>query len=420
MCASKLIVYTRHSYIFGLLPSSFSHNVTKENEMLLKGIIYEDVTSLKMLKVFLDTPEGDIHNEIENFIKDKEQRLFVLIANMQEITIKMVNFMRTVIEQKEISSAYDVVNHKVFVFLLHFPRIQFFNRCYPALFLSGWDHFYLDSLSTDISVDLTPMIHRSVVNIQQCLEIALDDCNSDLFLDLQPLLKVSIPIISSRVIVGSSGKEYNTTLSVSNRQEQLQKIFFKSENLDQDAFSCTSIGNAICSLFRWYWNKKMVNQFLENAANFAYCHQSTLSLASYIQTRIKALFNEFIIYVLWKINENCNMDTLFAHQMSEMVQNAFAGVIKMISNKLESLNILSCCSLPPPENKGFQFPFFAMTYHHLEELIDSCHKVVNEKAECNKARALVEKQIYEEMNKKLRKLIEVRFLISYYVIMSSK
>lgn len=424
MCPSKIIVYTRQSYLFGRLPSNFPQSVTKANELLVKDIIYDELDSLKMLKVSPDTPEGEISREVANFINNRGQKIFVLIANMQDLTVEMINYLRIVIEQKEDKS------RKLFVLLLHFPQFQFFNRCYPALFLTGWDHFYLDSLTTDIKAEGIPKPLRNVVDIKQCFCIALKIATSDevLSLDLEPLLEVAIPVISSRVIVGSSGKKYNKTLSVSERQELLRQIFIQPQ--DQcNQLVCTPIGKASCTLFHRYWDNKNVVKFLQDAANFTFHHQSTLSITSYIQTRIKALFFEFIIYVLWMINQDCNLDTLFSFQETSsaiLVQKAFADVIKTVPGRLQSLKTLPyiCRSLHPPENKNCLFPFFTMTYHFMEELIDGCHEIINKKNSFKKLKStaslspkatkeILENEMFEEMKKKLNHIINVSFCINY-------
>ena len=415
MIATKLIVYTRQSYLFGMLPSIFSHtdNLQESMKLLLKNVIFEDLESLKMLKVLLDTPEGEISKEIASFIDNGRQKVFVFIANMQDLTAKMVNYLRIVIEQKENRSLF---HNKMFV-LLHFPQVQFFNRCYPALFLNGWDHFYLDSLTTDIKMEGIPEPLRNVVDIKQCFRIALgiSDSNDALSLHLEPLLEVAIPVISSRVITGSSQGEYNKTIKVSARQLQLRKIFFINNN-------CTPIGEAFCSLFHKYWDNKTVIKFLKDAANFTFRHQSTLSITSYIQTRIKALFFEFVVYVLWMINQDCNLDTLLSMNLAESfekVQNLFSSVIKTMFKKLQSLKSLPyiCRSLCPPENKNFQFPFFSMAYLYVEELIDVCHEIVNKRKRDPTAsfspkatKEILEREMFEEMKKKLQKLLDVSSL----------
>ena len=378
MIATKLIVYTRQSYLFGMLPSAFSHtdNLQESMKLLLKNVIFEDLESLKMLKVSLDTPESEISKEIASFIDNGKQKVFVLIANMQDLTAKMVSYLRFVIEQKENRSLFD---DKMFVLLLHF-QVQIFKYCCSALFLKGWDHFYLDSLTTDIKMEGIPEPLRNVVDIKQCFRIALriSDSNDTLCLHLEPLLEVAIPVISSRVITGSSQGEYNKTLKVSARQLQLRKIFFINNN-------CAPIGEAFCTLFHKYWDNKTVIKFLKDAANFTFCHQSTLSITSYIQKKIKALFFEFVVYVLWMINQDCNLDTLLSMNLAESfekVQNLFSSVIKTMFKKLQSLKSLPyiCRSLRPPENKKFQFPFFSMAYLYVEELIDVCHEIVNKRS----------------------------------------
>ena len=54
------------------------------------------------------------------------------------------------IEEAELhSSSNGTANTKVFVVLIHFPPARLLTKepCYPALFLQGWDHFYLDTIA---------------------------------------------------------------------------------------------------------------------------------------------------------------------------------------------------------------------------------------------------------------------------------
>lgn len=394
----------------------------------MKNVIYDDLESLKILKVTPDTPEGEIEKHVADFMNDASRNIFLLTANMQDVTVKMINYLRIVVEQQENvveqQENRSIHDDKLVVIVLHFPQAQFFDQCYPALFLTGWDHFYLDSLTTDIKVEgvLKPL--RNVVDIKQCFRIALRMATSSdmvVSIDLEPLLEEAIPVISSRVIVGSSGREYNGTLSISARQDQLKKLFIeeKLERNDQ-LTSCTPIGKAFCSLFHQYWDNKTVTVFLKDAARFTFSHQSTLSITSYIQTRIKALFFEFIVYVLWKINEDCNLDTVFSMDIpTEVLQKLFADVINTLFPNLPSLYALSICrNLPPPEDKGFKFPFFNMTFHDMEELLDGCQEIVNKRNSsktfdlttsysARTTKDILEKDMFKEMKEKLEQIVEV-------------
>ena len=57
----------------------------------------------------------------------------------------MVNHLKVMIEEAEAQTLTTSTN-KLFVLLLHFPLAMFFDACYPALFLRGWNYYYLDSI----------------------------------------------------------------------------------------------------------------------------------------------------------------------------------------------------------------------------------------------------------------------------------
>ena len=401
--------------MFGVLPSLFPSS-TERHELLLKNIISDDLESLRILKVSPDMSEGEIEKHVATSMNDTSCSLFLLTANMQDVTVKMINYLRIVIEQHENQSFHD---DRLIVIVLHFPQAQFFDRCYPALFLTGWDHYYLDSLTTDIKVEGIPKPLRNVVDIQECFRIALrmDTTNSTINIDLEPLLEEAIPVVSSRVIVGASGRQYNKVMSISARQEQLKKLFFNEDDLSS---TCTPIGKAFCSLFHKYWDNRAVTKFLKDAARFTFSHQSTLSITSYIQTRIKALFFEFVLFLLWKINKNCNLDTIFSIDIATTVlQEIFADAILTLFPELPSLHSLSIFhNLSPPEDKDFHFPFFSNAYQGMEELVDGCQEIVN-KSITSKAsdptisfsvkatKDVLEKNMHEEMKKKLHQIVKV-------------
>ena len=402
LCASKLLVYTCHSHLFGLIPSIFpSTNVKEDSKHFLRSIVTDDLNSLVIFKVSSDISEGKIERHIENFMNDKNKSLLLLIANMKEITVKMVNYLRVLIEQHE--NLLPSNEHKLVLIVLQLPR--FFSHCYPVLFLNGWDHFYLDSLTTDIQVPGIPKALQNVVDIRQCFRTALGILseNDTFSLNLQPFLEQAIPVISSRVIVGSSGSWYNTPMSVSTRQAQLKHLFIKD-----DTGTCTSIGEAICHLFQKYWDSKAITKFLQSASHFTFCNLSTLSITNYIQTKIKALFFEFVVYILWKINEDCNLDT-YLPQYDEL----FTGVINNLFSKLPTLSSLSfvCQNLATPTNKGFKLPFFGMLYHYLEEVFDECQEIVSKTVNNKATKAAFEESIFKEMKKKLHQILEVSNII---------
>ena len=427
LCATKVLVYTRQSHLFGYLPSNYPSEGIKDDTLaLLKSIVYDDLRGLKIYKITPDTPEKDIQRHIQGFVERKDHDVFLILANMQDVTLKMINHLRILVEQKENESLGD---GKLFVFLLQFPQGQhLFTHCYPALFLNGWDHFYLDSLTTDVSVPGLPKPLQNVVDIRQCFRVALciPNTNVSVTLSLEPLLKEAIPIISPRVVVGLSDKAYNKPLSISKRQSRIKELLMKDVVEQEDELSlCTPVGKALCSLFTQYWDNVAVTKFLQDAAHFTFRHQSTLSITSYIQTKIKALFFEFIVYMLWKINEDCNLDCYYLNSScTNSVEKLFGDITRNLFFKAPSLYSLprACRSLPPPENKGFEFPFFSIVYHYLEEMLDGCQEIVNKttspaplnphsSVSSKEIKLIEEKELFEVMKKKLQHVIDVSHIV---------
>ena len=421
LCAKKVLVYTQQSHLFGFLPSSYPSKGMKEDTLaLLKSIVYDDLRVLKIYKITPDTLHGEIEGQVQMFKENMDHSIFLIIANMQDVTLKMINHLRILVEQKENEL---LETDKLIVFLLQFPQgQQLFTRCYPALFLNGWDHFYLDSLTTDVSVHGLPRPLQNVVDIRQCFHVALCIASADdsVSLSLEPLLKEAIPVISPRVIVGSTNKIYNKSMSIKERQKLLKKLLLKDTLEQEEQWECTYLGKAFCFLFTQYWDNMTVTKFLQAAASFSFRHQSTLSITSYIQTRIKALFFEFVVYMLWKINEDCNLDCYeFSDSSSTIIVEEFFGSITK-SLLVPSLSFLphACRALPPPENKGFKFPFFGMVHHYLEEILDCSQEIVNKEISSevfnpqssirSKAtKQFEEKELFEVMKEKLQQVVDV-------------
>ena len=70
-----------------------------------------------------------------------------------------VNHLRVMIEEAETLAV--PMSCKLFVLLLHFPPVMFFDACYPSLFLRGWSHYYLDSIGRSSSA------HHGTLDIEE-------------------------------------------------------------------------------------------------------------------------------------------------------------------------------------------------------------------------------------------------------------
>lgn len=409
LCATKILCYTRQSPLISNIPLLYpSTMVTEHKKLFLEDIICNDLDSLMLIKVTPVMLEGELERIIQQFMKSINYKVMLIIANMHDITTKMVNHLRILVEQNE-----PIDNGKLVVFLLHFPPATFFSTCYPALFLSGWDHFYLDAISTKLDLpEGLPQALSNIVDIkrcfQKCLHVSENTTDNAFSLRLQPLFKEAIPVISPRINIGDSntsmGWLYNSKMPVAHRQVLLRKLFE------------TEIGKSFVHLFCHYWDETTMAEFLEDASRFVFQQQSTLSITSYVQTKIKTLFFEFLIYMLHQINEDCNLDTMGQilnenWKCNNSVEMLFCCVIRTFTTRLSNLVAVSLNNpICAPRNTGFQFPFFRMIHHTLEEIVDGCREETNVRSTAISSRSTlqtVENSMFKAMKKKLEKLHEV-------------
>ena len=401
VCGNKLLCYTRDAHVFHSFPSVYpSSATTNENENTLRTLVLDDVSKLKLLKLSRHLLEEELEENIAQFLENQDHTVFVFDANMHHVTLRMINHIRILLEQQENAT---ISREKLFVILLHFPPSLMFNYCYPVLFLNGWDHFYLDCVTTSVYGQCAPNSSH-LVDIKCCFKTCLGIQSPEDAVTMQlPLLDEAVSVISSRIVVACiPGMNYNVPMKITRRQDVLRQILHD-----------TRVGKSLCMLFSKYWSEDAIRKFLMDASQFAFNQLSTLSITSYVQTRIKALFFEFLVYMLHKLNEDCNMDILFDncicianngdYRINAAVEQVFSAVIA--SSKLPNFSFFNQTQniFPPPHKSGYSFPFFTIMYHLLEDLVDAAQQVV--KGHRNSGN--LEKQLYEAMKGELKTAMEV-------------
>ena len=281
---------------------------------------------------------------------------------MQETSRQVVNHLRIMIEEAEMLSTQQA---KLFVILLHFPPAQFFEPCYPSLFLKGWDHFYLDTVANSACqgmVDIQDLFR------QCCLHKKLPESDS-MMLALKEIMPEAIHVLSSRVYFGSSQKSsFNRPMNGSERSKVLGELFKKG------------VDQVLCERFRSYWTPAVMTEYLERAATFTRNHESTLNITDTVQTMFKNLFFDFLVYMLSRMNEEFNIDILFDSDCTPAVQKLFLDILQVLPlPKLSQLQILST-SLPVSTPDNFpRFPFFKTICDVMEEIVKQSHEYVNER-----------------------------------------
>ena len=300
----------------------------------------------------------------------------LLVVNMQETPRQVVNHLRIMIEEAELFSTQHT---KLFVMLLHFPPAQFFDHCYPSLFLKGWDHYYLDTVAHSAG--------KGVIDIQNwlwrcCFPKEASEDHS-LVVALKDILPEAIPVLYSRVFFGSNKQgSFNKPMNGFQRSKALEELLFRK-----------GVGQILCEKFCSYWKPAVMTKYLERAAIFTKDNESTLNITDSIQIVFKGLFFDFLVYMLSQINDGCNIDVLFNSDCKDSdskdsdrkdsditlaVQGLFLDILQTFSlPKLSQLQFLSTSLLPPTNVHSPKFPFFKVVCEAVEGIVKQSHDKTN-------------------------------------------
>ena len=320
---------------------------------------------MTMCKISSIPSQSSIQKLLRSFIRSPTSQVLLLIANMQEASSSMVNHLRIMIEEVENLSTYQ---SKFFVLLIHFPPANFFDSCYPSLFLRGWDHYYLDTIAhTDRG--------QGVVDIGDwffhcCFpQEASSNEEDSLMQSLEGILPEAIPILLSRVYFGKTGGSFNHNMNGSERSKALNELLFQK-----------GIGQVLCKKFRSYWKPAVMEDYLERAALFAKNRESTLSITDSIQTMFKTLFFDFLVYIISRINEDFNLDVLFGDDCTPHTQRLFLDILHVFPcPRLPELKARSNSLLTlQPLKYAPRFPFFSLIATTVDKLVDEGSKDANE------------------------------------------
>ena len=306
---------------------------------------------------------------LRTFVHSETAEVLLLVVNMQEISQQVMNHIRIMIEEEEALLLKEDRKQKLFLLLLHFPPAKFSSACYPSLFLRGWDHCYLDTVA-----------HSAIPGVIDIHSWFWDSCfppdnlpppeYDPLIIALREILKEAIPILASRVFFGLvPNGHFNATMSGSKRTKILNTLLFEK-----------GVGEVLCERFRSYWKPSVMSEYLEKAVAATRSHNSTLNITDSIHTTFKSLFFDFLVYMISRINEDCNIDVLFLPTCTPAVQTLFHDIVRLfrIPRQLSELKMRSS-HLQVGKKMSYlpQFPFFKAVSGEIERLVEESREEAN-------------------------------------------
>ena len=114
---NKNIIYTFSNIFDSLLP-----NLEKNNDIYLETLKFGKLqkSNIKMILISSINCENELENMLDNFYENKNEKIFILKMNIDEIEI--IDYLRNFIEEKE-KNYKENQNKKAFIFIIYLKRI---------------------------------------------------------------------------------------------------------------------------------------------------------------------------------------------------------------------------------------------------------------------------------------------------------
>ena len=164
------------------------------------------------------------------------------------------------------------------------------------------------------------------------------------------LLVDVIPVLASHVSYGTrSCGPFTRNMKATERCNKLKELLIDK-----------GVGKILCKFFRNYWRPRVMVEHLERAATFTQSQNSSLNIKDAIQAMFQSTFTDFMVVMVARINNNRNLDVLFAPDCNPVIESLFLSLLETLPcPKLSQLKILAA-SLTQPQPQEYQpvFPFF--------------------------------------------------------------
>ena len=364
----------------------------------LEKAVFRDVNQLVVMKLSLSTSQRNMREILKKFSLSPNDRVLLLTVNALEISHDAINHLRILIDEAETLS---LGKKKLFVLLLHFSDVVFGRLSYPSLFLEGWDHHYINFVSTAHP--------ENIVDTKQWFKHSIFPQPGNLLSSEENMLEVVnnlFPILTSRVGFTAPTAERSS--------DMLKKLLFNNDS---------HVGKALCRRFLGYWTPQTTAEYLHQAAYSIQKSDSTLWLSDTLQKMFKSKFFDYLIYMVSKIHADCNILHLTELNHLDTMMKLFVDIILTYPcPKLSQLKLNSMLgSIPSTVFCEHKFPFFGLLSKLVDDEIDHCKELGNlfgpAKAEDDhdeihhpsKEGNIMEFQLVDEAQKRLCQVVEVSF-----------
>ena len=325
------------------------------------------------------TSQQNINRILKQFFDSEQSEVLVLVADMNELSKDCINHVRLLIEEKE--ALCKIKANKLIYVLLHFSSNMFYTHCYPSIFLSGWQHIYLDTIGeakADCHIDIQKWLTYCLLKQKRSSIGHIASHTEPYFVtksimitwlhNLLPNVSMSIGIQKTKDIDKLCG---NKTI-----HDCWYQLLFGFDNM---------ISNVIMERFFYFWQQDATNKLSQQAASYSMKYHSSRTLSNTIKTTVESSFKDIVLYLLSIINDTmaihailkCNEDNtncvvdLFCQILSIL---PIPKSIEEIRLKLHEFN--RRCDHSRSDISSPKFPFFIYVFQSMEAILNKALKPV--------------------------------------------
>ena len=326
------------------------------------GLIVESVSRLKS--------ESLIRGAVRAWIGDNMRHMFLLVVDMNQLGANdHVNFVRMIVEQ-----SLGETKGKAFVLLLHYsPSRNIKTQCYPALFLGGWQHFFLDSVGDHGSESCAERLvqlacERPTMTLNDDTETVVQ-CLRESIRGLVPRI---LPYLVSQAIFykEQSLGSYDSFLD---RKVQIESLLNR-------CIGNTTLIDILCEKFASIWQRNMLSGIIRNATQAILMGTTQLSLTMSIHSSLVQSLKVFLTSSLLESNQWMNLEVV-VHSTNKSTRDLFGMCMRdlpsipvaelVLQGTRNSLTCLRSLPLSLVDKKRRpRFPFFYFISSFFDELYE--------------------------------------------------
>jgi hypothetical protein len=298
----------------------------------------------------------------------------------QEHALDRANYVRMCVEQRISENS-----RKSFVLLLHYSissAVQ--SRCYPALFLGGWKHVFIDGVgNSDPAFDVTQFIALACGEAN--LEEKLKGGHGTSVRSPRECIRALLPRVLSSVAT--------------------EEIFYRQQcPIDKDSYDLRknlvdrvllvtvgdeSVSEILCDKFLQFWMEKALVRTAATASEGLLDRTTQLSMSMSVYSVLVQTFRDFLTDILVEANQWLNLDILLTTSLRQDVAELFGIILRHVSvspfNEMvlqrQQSTIKTLSRLPETRvaSATVQFPFFSLISAYLDEVVEKVSETLLER-----------------------------------------